>query len=734
MDAVKRSVFTYGGYDELWSDDYKLSIRYHRAREYSLTKKDGVWTPDDTVHPFTAQYLRSAATIAETAEKCHRIEDIAEYLPSPEGLLPEELLRLLLDDGGLSMDAAMQIVVRCFGKLLCVEEDHDYLFDMQPRTAALTAVLRSELKKHIWHEPYSENCRFPLGAVETETELMLTAYVFSDSELSLRVFGDGTECEYKMTGNGFKRSCSISLSDVGAYEYRFVSKAAESGTFRLTVYKKSFATPDWAKGKVMYQIFPDRFGFGDCKSGIEYHRALGRSPELHASIAEPVRWQARDFESDYSPDDFYGGTLRGITEKLPYLRSLGVGIIYLNPIVEARSNHRYDTGDYTKVDPILGTVEDYERLCDKAKALGIAVINDGVFSHTGADSVYFNRYGSYPEIGAWQGDESTYRSWYDFGDYPHSYKCWWNFADLPEVNEHDPIWQEYIINGDNAVVKQWLRHGASGFRLDVADELPDDILELIRGSVKAEKSDAFIIGEVWEDAVTKESYGHRRNYALGYSLDSVMNYPFRTAVTDFALELCSSFELRDFLLSQMHNYPAPMYECLMNLLGSHDVERLHTVLSCGKGISALSRDEQSKLSPSAEQSAKGTMLQKLCAAIQYAVPGIPCLYYGDEEGLDGARDPFNRAPFEPKKCGLYGYYAELGKLREGSDALKYGKMSIECPSDGVIMLYRSLGGERIVCIVNRGDEPFSLPFSAKPLLSGIPSDKLPPYTAGFYKI
>lgn len=734
MDAVKRSVFTYGAYDELWSDDYKLTIRYHRAREYSLTKKGGVWTPDDYVHPYTTQYLRSAATFAEAAEKCRRIEDIAEYLPNVEGLLPEELLRLLLDDKGLSMDAAMQIVVKCFGTLLCVQEEHDYLFDMQPRTAALTAILHSELKKYIWHDPYDEACRFPLGAVETETELRLTAYVFSDSELSLLICGDGTQSEYKMTADGFKHSCSISPSDIGAYEYRFVSPTAESKAFRLTVYKKGFATPDWAKGKVMYQIFPDRFGFGDCKSGIEYHRALGQTPELHESITDPLRFRARDFEADYAPDDFYGGTLNGIAEKLPYLRSLGVGIIYLNPIVEARSNHRYDTADYTKVDPILGTVEDYERLCDKAKALGIAVINDGVFSHTGADSVYFNRYGSYSELGAWQGDESPYRSWYDFGDYPCGYKCWWDFKELPEVNEHDPMWQEYIISGDNAVIKKWLRHGASGFRLDVADELPDDVLELIRRSVKAEKSDGFIIGEVWEDAVTKESYGHRRNYALGYSLDSVMNYPFRTAVTDFALGLCSSFELRDFLLSQMYNYPTPMYECLMNLLGSHDVERLHTLLSCGKDIAGLSRQEQSKLSPTAEQAEKGTALQRLCAAIQYAVPGIPCLYYGDEEGLDGARDPFNRAPFEPKKLGLYGYYAELGKLREVSDALKRGKMSIECPSDGVIILYRSMDSEKVVCILNRSAEPFALPFSATPLISGISSDHLPPYTAGFYKI
>ncbi len=734
MDALKRSVFTYGAYDELWSDDYKLTIRYHRPREFSLSLINGVWTSDDTVHPFTAQYLRSAATIADAAEKCRRIEDIAEYLPSPEGLLPEELLRLLLDDRGLSMDAAMQIVVNCFGNLLCIEEDHDYLFDMQPRTAALTAILRSELKKYIWHEPYDEACRCPLGAIETETELTLTAYVFSDSELCLRVYGDGTQSEYKMTADGAKRSCSIRLSDIGAYEYRFVSKAAESKAFRLTVYKRGFATPDWAKGKVMYQIFPDRFGFGACEMGIEYHRSLGRDIELHKSINEPVRWQARDFESDYTPNDFYGGTLRGITEKLPYLKSLGVGIIYLNPIVEAASNHRYDTADYTKVDPILGDVEDYVNLCAEAKRLGIHVINDAVFSHTGADSVYFNRYGSYPVSGAWQGDESPYRSWYSFGNYPCGYKCWWDFRELPEVNEHDPMWQDSIISGDGSVLKLWLRRGASGFRLDVADELPDDVLELIRANAKAEKPDAFIIGEVWEDAVTKESYGHRRNYALGASLDSVMNYPFRTAVTDFALGLCSSFELRELLLSQMYNYPTPIYECLMNLLGSHDVARLHTLLSCGKDIATLTRREQSRLSPTARQSEKGTALQRLCAAIQYAVPGIPCLYYGDEEGLDGGGDPFNRAPFEPMCSGLYSYYRELGELKEHYAALRKGKMSIECFGEDVIVIIRSAEDENVLCVVNRGDSEFALPFAATPIGSTTARSAVPPCSSAFYKM
>ena len=730
MDALRRRVLTYGGYDELWSDDYRLRIRYHRPREYYLRLVNGVWEPEDTVHPFMAQYLRSAAVFACAAEKCADIHDICEYLSDCEALLPEELLRLLLDDRGLSMDEAMRLVIKVFGRALKHIGDHDFLFDMQPRTAALTKVLKDELPKYILHEPYNADYRSPLGAVECGSEIRLSACTFGVEVPKLHLDCGEAHLELEPQDGDLDFRFTLELS--GDWRYRFVSDSGKSDEARLTVYKKGFATPDWAKGRIMYQIFPDRFGFGDCAQGIEYHRSLGQTPELHESIADPVRWQARSFESDYSPDDFYGGTLDGIRKKLPYLRSLGVGIIYLNPVVEARSNHRYDCSDYTKVDPILGSVEDYVNLCADAKRLGIAVISDGVFSHTGADSVYFNRYGSYPSLGAWQSEESPYRKWYDFGDYPQGYRCWWGFRELPEVRESDPDWQDCVISGDDAIVKLWLRRGASGWRLDVADELPDDVLELIRRSAKEEKPDALIIGEVWEDAVSKVSYGSARNYALGYSLDSVMNYPFRKAVTDFVLSHLSSFRLRDFLLSQKFNYPKPMYECLMNLLGSHDVERLHTLLSIGIGVADMSRPRQAELRLTPEQSDHGTRLQRLAAAIQYSVPGIPCLYYGDEECLDGGRDPFNRAPFEPQKRGLYSYYARLGELRRLHPALMHGDMELCCPSEDVIEIYRKTESETLVCVINRSRCDLALGFAGTPLLGVGKQTSLPAMSAELY--
>ena len=487
-------------------------------------------------------------------------------------------------------------------------------------------------------------------------------------------------------------------------------------------------------GRIMYQIFPDRFGFEDASEGIEYHKALGQTPELHGSINEPVRWLPRSFEKDYAPDDFYGGSLRGITKKLPYLKELGVGVIYLNPIFEARSNHRYDTSDYGKIDPILGNEQDYVNLCVEAARLGIGIINDGVFSHTGADSIYFNRYGSYPTLGAYQGAQSQFYPWYDFRHFPDDYRCWWNFKDLPEVNEQNAAWQDYIIGGNDSIVRRWLRCGASGWRIDVADELPDEVLSLIRDAAKAEKPDSVIIGEVWEDAVIKNSYGKMRNYALGYSLDSVMNYPFRSAVIDFALKRKTAFELRDFLLGQQHNYPQPMYRCLMNLLGSHDVERLHTALAFDYDVKALDRRQQAELTLTEEQTLRATRLQRLCAAIQYCVPGVPCLYYGDEECLDGGRDPFNRKPFEPSNIGLHNFYARLGEIRSFSPALTGGSMQILTPSADVFIILRQAGNEKITCVINRSDDYYTVPFSGTPLLGGCEANLVTPMSVEIFKL
>ena len=439
------------------------------------------------------------------------------------------------------------------------------------------------------------------------------------------------------------------------------------------------------------------------------------------------------------------GTFAGLREKIPYLKELGISCIYLNPIVEARSNHRYDTSDYHRPDPILGSMEDFEHLCAKAGELGIRLILDGVYSHTGADSRYFNRYGSYPGKGACQGKDSEYYRWYDFSKFPDEYRCWWGFKDLPEVDEQNPKWQEDIVTGENSVVKLWLRHGASGWRLDVADELPDDVLELIRGSVKAVKPDAPVIGEVWEDAIIKESYGSRRRYALGSSLDSVMNYPFRDAVLAFMHGYSDAHALCEFFISQQMNYPKPMYYALMNLLGSHDVERLRTALATNVWLRSLSREDQLKIYIGQEELERAAALQRLCAAIQFTIPGVPCIYYGDEQGMCGINDPFNRLPFREGDESIHDYYAALAQLRNSSPVLSTGQASFMAANKDVLLILRYINdgvdafGEKAengayLVVINRGQQAYSYVADCQEALCGSYCGSIGPVNADIIKL
>lgn len=752
MDALIRKAYTYGGYDEHWQDG-RLYIQYHRAREYNVIKRGGKWTPEDSVGELMCSYLVSSAVFCDALERCRQYsyapEKIYEFIDcDAASLIPSELLRLLMDDAGLGMDSALKAVVSCFGDALIDQPDRDWLFDMQPRTAFLQKVLQDALRRSplAFHDEYDEKYRRRTGAVEEGTAVELSIAAFGGVDYAcLVVWGDSFRLELPMQKSGGYFTAEFTPEAPAALFYAFKLNGGSAylrpdygDGFRLTVYKRGFETPAWFRRGIMYQVFPDRFGFSDdgtAQRGIEYHRSLGQTPQLHGSIDELVKWQPSGGARDYAPDDFYGGTLRGIAARLPYLKELGITVLYLNPIVEARSNHRYDTSNYEKVDPILGTVDDYVNLCTEAKRVGISIINDGVFSHTGADSIYFDRYGSYGGKGAYSDRSSAFYKWFDFSSYPDDYRCWWGFKDLPEVNEEDESWQDYIVSGNNSIVKLWLRLGASGWRLDVADELPDDVLALIRSAVKSEKPDGVIIGEVWEDAVTKVSYGKRRNYALGYSLDSVMNYPFRASVIAFARGKISAFELRDALRQQQYNYPAPLYYALMNLLSSHDVERLHTALGADSdNVKELSRAQQASLRLSSEQTERATRLQMLCAAIQYCAPGVPCLYYGDEQCLDGAGDPFDRAPFEPDGSGLHNFYCRLGGIRNSSKALIYGSAEFSAASPDVLIIRRKHENDRITCIINRSAVGYAVNMpDAAPLLGSCSNGILPPYSAEIFK-
>ena len=467
-------------------------------------------------------------------------------------------------------------------------------------------------------------------------------------------------------------------------------------SWQLTCYKKGFTTPQWPVGGVMYQIFPDRFYFSGEEKKLK--RTDFRRDEDWYDL--PV-WKPNE-NGEITNSDFFMGDLKGITEKLDYLEGLGVSCIYLNPIFEAYSNHRYDTGDYSHIDPILGTEEDFVNLCAEAKKRGIHVINDGVFSHTGADSVYFNRSGRYGEGGAYRDKDSPYFTWYKFNEWPDNYQSWWGFYTLPEVIETSPAFNEYI-NGKNGIVRKYMRLGNSGWRLDVADELPDEFMENLRKSAKEENPEAFIIGEVWEDASNKESYGARRKFLLGDQMDSVMNYVFRGAILDFIKGQDARYAMAR-IMSVIENYPRPVLRVLMNSLSTHDTERALTVIA-GEPLNGRDREWQAATKLSEEKRSLGIKLMKIAAAMQFTLPGFPCVYYGDEAGMEGYRDPFNRCgyPWGKEDKELVEWHRQLGKLRASCSALWDGEFTEAYAKDRRLAYIRHDAHTAIYCVFNLYD-------------------------------
>ena len=478
-----------------------------------------------------------------------------------------------------------------------------------------------------------------------------------------------------------------------------VGNILESGEdFQLTVYDKNFTTPDWLKGGIIYQIFPDRFySSGEEKKNVPADRIL-RSDRS----GEPF-WQP-DGDGKVKNNDYFGGDLKGIEQKLDYLKSLGVSCIYLNPIFEAQSNHRYDTSDYTKIDSLLGTEKDFESLCAEAEKQGIKIILDGVFSHTGNDSVYFNQYGRYDSVGAYQSENSEYFNWYKFKKWPDDYTSWWGIKILPEVNEKNPDFIEYIT-GKNGIARKWLRAGASGWRLDVADELPDVFLDAFRKAVKEEKGDALVLGEVWEDASNKSSYGERRRYLQGGQLDSVMNYPFADAIIDFVRAGSAElFESR--VMTIVENYPKEVLDVLMNHIATHDTMRAITALA-GESCAYRDRYWQCAHRMTNLQYNIGVCFLKMASVIQFTLPGVPSIYYGDEAGMEGYKDPFNRFcyPWGNENAELVEWYKRLGKVRRENRAFADGSLEIISAVAGCAAYARRTSDEALLIIANSNSHP-----------------------------
>ena len=425
---------------------------------------------------------------------------------------------------------------------------------------------------------------------------------------------------------------TVDKLNTGLYFFEFYLEEAETISEQLLVFDDSLARSGLFGGGIVYHIFVDRF--------YKYGEAAKRQDAVYLEDWDNDRVEYAENPGDFLPNNsFFGGTLYGVTEKLSYIKSLGVSCIYLSPVFEAYSNHKYDTGDFLKVDDGFGGDEALKKLINAANAYGIKIILDCAFNHTGDDSVYFNKYGKYKTLGAYQSTQSPYFEWYNFTAHPETYECWWGVKVLPRT-VRTKSYRAFICD---KVLPKYLDMGIAGVRLDVADELEDDFLEQITAAVKGYGTDKIVVGEVWEDASNKVAYGVRKSYFYGKSLDGVTNYPLRNGIIEF-IKTGDKALLTETIETLLSHYPKSCIENSLNFLGSHDTERIITVLG-GENGEGKSGSELVDLRMSDEEYNKAKSLVKLAFLLLLTLPGTPCIYYGDEVGIEGYRDPFNRRPF-----------------------------------------------------------------------------------------
>ena len=565
----------------------------------------------------------------------------------------------------------------------------------------------------ILHDSHDEFYKSPFGAVACDAHVKFRLNVWSDKNISnvkLLIRKDGMSVEdfdmgFELEDKGvstyaidMKMPCSpfvvwYFFAVISEHETVYYGNNEEGlggkGTkyqhkiprpFQITVYKPTYNTPKWYWESIVYQIFVDRFFNGNVNGQISNPKPQSL---IHANWND-TPFYVKDRRGDIVKWDFYGGNIKGIIKKLDYLKELGVGCIYMNPIFESVSNHKYDTGDYKKIDPMFGSEKDLEELCSLAQEKGINIVLDGVFSHTGSDSIYFNKKGSYDDLGAYQSENSKYYSWYKFEKHPDEYKGWWGVKSLPEVNEMEETYTDFIIWDEDSVISHWMKKGVRGWRLDVADELPDEFIEQLRSRIKSIDEEAVIIGEVWEDASNKISYGRRRNYFSGLELDGVMNYPFRKILSEYIMGYISSEQAGRRFWSMYENYPKQAFYSNLNVIGSHDVIRILTILGEAPDEKGLGDFEKYTFKLSKENRSLAMKRLKLMSLVQMTFPGVPCIYYGDEAGLEGYSDPFNRAafPWGLEEKELLNWYKKMAHIRNTNDALKRGSWRlIESCSD-----------------------------------------------------
>lgn len=563
----------------------------------------------------------------------------------------------------------------------------------------------------IYFDSRNPDCKSPFGSVEQDREMTFRIFVKDGvyvQNVELQIFEDGNDVPYVFPmsfsckrGNESEFFTKISIVKVGLYWYRFlfrtengdVYKDNDSKMYQFTVYGKKYDTPDWAKGGIIYHIFVDRFNKGEDKNAkFEKNGVLKKWGEEVTIV---------DSDGVFRANDFYGGNFQGIIDKLDYLKDLGVNIIYLSPIFKSSSNHRYDTGDYEKVDELLGDETKFGELIEKAEQKGIGIMLDGVFNHTGADSKYFNKSGNYPTLGAYQSQESEYYDWFDFYKFPDEYHCWWGITVTPTVSQRAKSFRE-MIAGKKGIIEKWTKLGVKGWRLDVVDELREDFVKDIRKAVKKNNSQAVLIGEVWEDASNKVAYSYRRHYFQGEELDGVMNYPFKEATLAYALG-GSADSFIETVSAIVENYPRQSLDTTMNLIDSHDTARALSVLS---GIDMSGTDKayrrDFRMSGDIYELARKRLI--LASAIQFMLPGIPSIFYGDERGMQGYEDPLCRRTVDWNNCDeeIFAHYKKLGSIRKKYNAQMRGDTYFE-RADGLLVLCRKSGKKIIKTVVNNTD-------------------------------
>jgi len=579
----------------------------------------------------------------------------------------------------------------------------------------------------ILYNPIEKKYKNPVGAVLQNEEISFTIGInkgFQIYNLALLVHKDYLDQESYYRLNYIENdelynyyNVKIRIPEEGIYWYCFefddcygkhyISyQESQEGIlsnsknyWQLSIHNKFLGELKWFKGKVMYQIMVDRFYNGGVdykKDGIVFHENWNEIPNYL-----PVNGEILN-------NDFFGGDLLGVIEKLDYLKELNVSVILLNPIFLAYSNHKYDTADFSKIDPMFGDEEIFKRLCKEAKKRGISIILDGVFNHTGSDSVYFNKNNTFDTLGAYQSKESPYYKWYNFRKFPDDYECWWNFLTLPRVNQNDPKYLDFIT-GEKGIAKKWIKAGARGYRLDVVDEYTNNFIEKLSKAIKDKDEDNILIGEVWEDASNKIAYTERRKYFLGNQLDSVMNYPFRKAILDFVNNQ-DIYGFRNCIRSIINNYPKHVLDSLMNIIATHDTIRsLNAFLNIDYYY--LSRKEQAEYRISNEEYYLVRQKLKLASAIQFTLPGVPCVFYGDEVGIQGFKDPFCRAtmPWGNFDEELLSWYKTLGKIRE-DEVFIDGEYQEELCDNNVFAYSRNKNGNKVIVIINSGKYDYRYKF------------------------